>query len=107
MPNPKFRHILIGGGSGDPFMEYKQIIDISKFIKTINPDIPIYLMSLPPFNTEILKKYQEAGITEVAFNIEIWDRNLARQLMPGKRIDPIRDIFKCLERINYIMGKYR
>lgn len=65
-------------------MEYKQIIDISKFIRRINSDIPIYLMSLPPTNKEVLKKYQQVGITEVAFNIEIWDRDLARQLMPGK-----------------------
>lgn len=104
LPNPKFRHILIGGGSGDPLMEYKQIIDISKFIKTINPDIPIYLMSLPPFNTEILKKYQEAGITEVAFNIEIWDRNLARQLMPGKGSIPLETYLNALKESTILWG---
>ncbi len=84
LPNPEFRHILIGGGSGNPHMESEKIIDISKFIRTINPEIPIYLMSLPPFETEVLKKYKKAGINEIAFNIEIWDRVLAQKIMPGK-----------------------
>lgn len=84
LPNPEFRHILIGGGSGNPDMESKKIIDITKFIRTINPEIPIYLMSLPPFETEVLKEYKKAGINEIAFNIEIWDRVLAQKIMPGK-----------------------
>lgn len=84
LPNPEFRHILIGGGSGDPIIEYKKIIGISKFIRTINSDIPIYLMSLPPFETNVLEKYKEAGINEISFNIEIWNRTLAQKLMPGK-----------------------
>ncbi len=84
LSNPEFRHILIGGGSGNPLEEYKKIIDISKFIRTINKNIPIYLMSLPPTKDKIIERYKEAGINEVAFNIEIWDRNLAQKIMPGK-----------------------
>lgn len=82
--NPEFRHILIGGGSGDPNIESKKIIDISKFIRAINPEIPIYLMSLPPFEKNVLEKYKRAGINEIAFNIEIWNRSIAKKIMPGK-----------------------
>lgn len=82
--NPEFRHILIGGGSGDPNIESKKIIDISEFIRAINPEIPIYLMSLPPFEKDVLGKYKRAGINEIAFNIEIWDRSIAKKIMPGK-----------------------
>lgn len=105
LPNPSFRHILIGGGSGDPHMEYKQIIDISKFIRRINSDIPIYLMSLPPTNKEVLKKYQQVGITEVAFNIEIWDRDLARQLMPGKGEISLETYLDILNESTKLWGK--
>ena len=41
-------------------------------------------MSLPPTKDKIIERYKEAGINEVAFNIEIWDRNLAQKIMPGK-----------------------
>ena len=105
LPNPNFRHILIGGGSGNPLMEYEQIIGISKFIRKINPDIPIYLMSLPPLNKEVLKKYQQAGITEVAFNIEIWNRYLARQIMPGKGEISLETYLNALKESTKIWGK--
>lgn len=84
LKHPTFRHILIGGGSGNPDEEYKDIIEISKIIRNINSQIPIYLMSLPPTEMKILELYKNAGITEVAFNIEIWNRNLAQKIMPGK-----------------------
>lgn len=41
-------------------------------------------MSLPPFRTDVLDSYKNAGINEIAFNIEIWDRELAQEIMPGK-----------------------
>lgn len=101
---PTFRHILIGGGSGNPYTEYKHIIGISKFIRSINPDIPIYLMSLPPFETEILEQYKEEGINEVAFNIEIWDRTLAQKIMPGKGRIPLELYLHSLKEATKLWG---
>lgn len=46
-------------------------------------------MSLPPINTSILLKLKEAGITEVSFNLEVFDRKLAVQYMPGKGNIPL------------------
>lgn len=105
LPNPTFRHILIGGGSGDPILEAKQIISVAKMIRTRNKNIPIYLMSLPPKNTETLKEYKEAGITEVAFNIEIWDRNLAQKIMPGKGKIPLQHYLDILKESTSLWGK--
>ena len=96
LSNPTFRHILIGGGSGNPLIEYKQIIEISKFIRSKNTKIPIYLMSLPQTSMKILKKYKKAGINEVAFNIEIWNRELAKKIMPGKGDIPLETYLQAL-----------
>ena len=41
-------------------------------------------MSLPPKDNGILSRLKKAGITEVAFNIEVFDRNKAKTIMPGK-----------------------
>ena len=84
VPEPEYRHILIGGGSGEITQEYKHVLFVANLVRNANPNLPIYLMSIPPTNVQILQKYKEAGITEVAFNIEIWDRKLAEQIMPGK-----------------------
>ena len=67
LKHPTFRHILIGGGSGKIDTEYKKIMEISKLIQSINPEIPIYLMSLPPTDVKVLEEYKSVGITEVAF----------------------------------------
>lgn len=105
LKKPVFRHVLIGGGSGKPEEEYKKIIEISEMIHGINPKIPIYLMSLPPTKTEILEQYKNAGITEVAFNIEIWNRNLAQKMMPGKGAFSLNTYLTALKESTLLWGK--
>jgi glutathione synthase/RimK-type ligase-like ATP-grasp enzyme len=105
LQKPTFRHILIGGGSGNQETESKQIISVARMIRNRNKNIPIYLMSLPPKDTETLVAYKEAGITEVAFNIEIWDRAFARQLMPGKGTIPLEHYLNILEQSTLLWGK--
>lgn len=81
--NETFRHILIGGGSADPSTDENRILPVVKYIrsKTIKP---IYLMCLPPNDISCIDKYVKAGVNEIAFNIELFDRNLALEYMPGK-----------------------
>ncbi len=79
----QIRHYLIGGGSDVPESDFGRIIEIAKMIKEKTRK-PIYLMSLPPKNIEILKELKEAGITEVAFNLEVYNREIAYKYMPGK-----------------------
>ncbi len=105
LPTPSFRHILIGGGSGNPDTEAKQIISVTNMIRTRNQNIPIYLMSIPPQHTKVLNLYKEAGITEVAFNIEIWDRQLAKKIMPGKGCIPLEHYLNILEESTKLWGK--
>ncbi len=101
---PTFRHILIGGGSGNPEEEYQKIIGVSEILHDIDPKIPIYLMCLPPAKTEILEQYKEAGVSEIAFNIEIWDRDLARKIMPGKGTIPLEVYLKALKESTMLWG---
>lgn len=76
-------HYLIGGGSQSPDDDFSTICEISEYIRSFC-DKPIYLMSLPPKNNLILEHLKSAGITQVAFNLEIFDRELAKKYMPGK-----------------------
>ncbi len=88
----EFNHILIGGGSADPIDNFSDILDVVKFIRQLT-NMPLYLMSTPPQNKEIINELCDAGINELAFNIEIFDRNLAKKYMPGKGIIPLSQYY--------------
>lgn len=86
--HPAVRHYLIGGGSNAPESDFSVIESISMHIRDTTGK-PIYLMSLPPKDIGILARLKQAGITEVAFNLEVFDRDLAQRYMPGKGSIPL------------------
>lgn len=86
--HPQVQHYLIGGGSAAPDDNFEIIRAIAEHIRDTSGK-PIYLMSLPPKDVRVLGRLKDAGITEVAFNLECFDRRLARQYMPGKGAIPL------------------
>ncbi|MCL2313121.1 MAG: hypothetical protein FWC41_11695, partial [Firmicutes bacterium] len=101
----KFTHILIGGRSGtENYGESEKILAIVKHIRK-SSDMPIYLMCLPPKNTEILNKYHAAGVTEISFNIEVFDRAWALKYMPGKGDIPLQRYLDALETAVMLWGR--
>lgn len=83
-----FRHFLIGGGSGTATDEHKNILTLTHHIRS-RTDKPIYVMCLPPTDMSVLSEYHSAGIDEIGFNLELFDRTLAVQIMPGKGKIPL------------------
>ena len=83
-----FNHILIGGASGEYPQEYERIQRIIKYIRS-KTDKPIYIMTLPPTDLSILDQYYDLGVSEVAYNIEIYNRTIATKIMPGKGMIPL------------------
>ncbi len=95
--NEHFRHILIGGGSANPATDENRIIPVIEYIRS-KTNKSIYLMCLPPSNINYVDKYIEAGVNEIAFNIELFDRKLASEYMPGKGKISLEDYLSKLER---------
>lgn len=62
-------------------------------------------MSIPPSNPGILDNLYSAGITEVAFNLEIFNRDFAVQVMPGKGKITIECYFSIFCEAVKIWGK--
>ena len=81
--HPAIRHYLVGGGTQDSSDSFENLIKIIEYIHELTAK-NIYLMSIPPENTQILSQLRHSGVTEVAFNMEIFDRDLAKKYMPGK-----------------------
>lgn len=86
--HPQVRHYMIGGGSNPSDDDFLTTIQIAKHIRDTTGK-PIYLMSLPPERPETLQRLKENGVTQIAFNLEIFDRNLAQKYMPGKGAIPL------------------
>lgn len=102
--NESFRHILLGGGSSNPESDFQEIITLTRFLKNKTKK-PLYLMSLPPNDLEIISKLYKEGIDEIAFNIEIFQEELARKYMPGKGYIPRQYYFEALEKAVSLWGK--
>lgn len=102
--NENFRHILLGGGSSNPSSNFSEIIQLATFLKKIT-NKPLYLMSTPPNNPDVLYKLHDAGISEIAFNIEIFDPELAKLYMPGKSIISREHYYETLEMAVSLWGK--
>lgn len=102
--HPAVNHYLIGGGATPPNDDFNSVIRIAQLIRKHN-DKPIYLMSLPPKDAAILSKLKQAGITEVAFNIEIYDREIAKSIMPGKGQIPLETYWATFNEAVKLFGK--
>lgn len=97
LENVNFRHFLIGGGTYSSEGGWEIIKNISRYIRS-KCSKDIYLMSIPPKETSVLVELKDAGITEVAFNLEIFDRKLAADIMPGKgtiELQQYMSTFEC------------
>ena len=104
LENIDFRHFLIGGGTYSLEGGWEIILQITKYIrKKCSKDI--YLMAVPPKDIAILDALKAAGITEVAFNLEIFDRHLARQIMPGKGKIPLHQYTEAFSHAVSLWGK--
>ena len=102
-PTP-FRHILIGGRSNAIGKEKQTILNMCAKIREYS-NIPVYLMCLPPNNLSDIKDYFDAGITEFGFNIEVFDRKIAKKIMPGKGKIPVKQYLDALEYAADLCGK--
>ncbi len=102
--NTEFRHILIGGGTCVDADVWDRIVYIAKYLKNDDfyKDKPISLMSILPPESK-LQTLKKAGITEVAFNLEIADSKLAKRYMGGKCYDK-KNYYAVMEEAVKVFG---
>ena len=101
--NPTVKHYLIGGQSADDETSAKQLIDAARTISEIDSNGRKYAMILP-CDRETIDDLISAGVSEFAFNIEIYDQSLAEKYMRGKGTIPRSAYFTAL---NYVAAKQR
>ncbi|MCM1222840.1 MAG: ATP-grasp domain-containing protein [Lachnospiraceae bacterium] len=95
-------HFMIGGGTALDQESWERIIRIVRFIRE-KTNRRIYLMTVPP-PIELLPKLYEAGVNEVGFNLELYDRKAAREYMPLKGQIPLQSYYDVFDRAVQLWG---
>lgn len=97
-------HFLIGGGSNLQNNDCDSILRIAQYLHSQSPK-NIYLMSQPIADKNILASLKNLGVTEVAFNIEMFDRSIAKEVMPGKSKNTLDVYYDSLSDCVALWGK--
>lgn len=98
------KHYLIGGSSAPLEHDYSTIINTANLIRKKSTK-DIYVMSLPITSKQNLQKLYNVGVTQIAFNIEIFDRKIAQKYMPGKGKIPLQNYLNALSLATEIWGR--
>ncbi len=93
--SPAVKHFLIGGQSMDQKSGMEAITQIAHIIRRATKEKRIYVMALP-YDEASIKSLVDAGIDELACNIEIFDKDLALKYMPGKGAIPRTTYYRVL-----------
>jgi hypothetical protein len=79
------KHVLLGGGTPDgPDAGAILIADATRAIRTRWARVPIYAMLAPPDDLGYIDLLADAGVDEIAINIELFDPVAASHFTPGK-----------------------
>lgn len=81
------------------------IIDkIRTVYKAMDPKVPIHALVHPPHDFSLIDEYRDAGTTSIAFNIEVYDRELFAKIAPGKDRDYGYD--KWMDAVRYALDVF-
>lgn len=57
-------------------------------------------MSLPPQDLNDIQEYKKLGANEIAFNLEIYDETISKEIMPGKGMISRNEYLKALYNVS-------
>lgn len=101
--NLRLKHFLVGGQTA-PATDKEKIIDVIKIIRKHARFAPIYAMVIP-YPKEMIKQMYDAGMNQLSCNIEVFDDEIARKYMPGKRATKKATYIDTLKYATTLMGR--
>ena len=73
----------------------------------LDPKIPIHALVHPPNDLDLVEEYKKAGVTSIAFNIEVFDRETFMRVCPGKdEFYGYDNWFEALNVARDVFGRY-
>lgn len=87
----------------------KMIIEpLRRIYDALEPKVPIHILAHPPNDLKLIDEYKQAGVTSIAFNIELFDKKSFKKHCPGK--DKFYGYEKWWEALDYakeVFGEYK
>lgn len=99
----QIRHFLVSGGTPSD-KGWRHFIDVCKEIRSVS-ERPIYAMFSPPHELSVITEMVESGVSEIAINIEFYDQDVARDLIPGKAAIGRQKYIDALEHSVKLLGR--
>ena len=111
---PLLKHFLVGGQTADLSNAEveKRIVDTVSCITNLTKGQKDIYAMIVPCSLMTIERMKQKGLKQLAFNLEIWDDDIARQIMPGKRGNSADggftrdDYLSFLNAARMIMGKH-
>nr|VFK38237.1 MAG: ATP-grasp domain-containing protein [Candidatus Kentron sp. TC] len=100
----QIRHILVSGGVPSK-QRWSYLVDSIKRIRVLT-DMPIYQMLEPPEDMSRIEELKHAGVDEVGFNLELFNREIAERLMPGKGLVSLQKYVDTLKRAKELWPEF-
>ena len=93
LPYQMLRHFLLGGQTPDldDAGVMSRTLDTIRILASTQVG-DIYAM-IVPCSAEMLISMKNSGLKQLAFNLELWDDDIAKEVMPGKRGQTGRELY--------------
>ncbi len=79
---------VISISAGTPATDEESMEQVIRLIRAVydalDPKLPIHALVHPPNDLNLIEQYKRAGLTSIAFNLEVFGRDAFARLCPGK-----------------------
>lgn len=72
----------------------------------LDPKIPIHALVHPPDDFALIQEYRDAGVTSIAFNVEVYDKDVFAKIAPGKNRYGYDKWMSAVRRARDVFGDY-
>jgi hypothetical protein len=103
------RLISISTGTCHNDEEYRAHVvhKIAAMTEALPFQTPVHLLTHPPDDFRLIDEYRAAGVTSIAFNLEVFDRATYARLCPGKEQYGYAKWLDSLEYARELFGNYK
>ncbi len=96
---------LTGGNQYTKNKGAERYIKLVQRIREINPEVPIAIEMSPPEDLSLLQLFKNIGVTAIEMNVEFWNDDARKELMPGKSKIPKEYYMDVLTKSVQLFGR--
>lgn len=109
IPRGEFGGLTLNGGmTTHPGRGFELLEPVVRAIHNSYPDIPIAVEMTPPADEDWVDRLVDAGVTSLMMNLEAWDEEVRKRVIPGKQsLCPRDQYLRAFKRSVKLLGPGR